>query len=62
MTQSVGDIYYSKDSACPALHVLQLQSVVFCFWMGGELSAIPRAEYDSYSGISHQTHNTETNK
>lgn len=35
---------------------------LFCFWMGGELSAIPRAECDSYSGISHQTHNTETNK
>lgn len=41
---------------------MQLQSVVFCFWMGGELSAIPRAEYDSYFGIRHQTHNSETNK
>lgn len=39
---------------------MQLQNVVFCFWMGGELSAIPRAKRDSYSGISHQTHNTET--
>lgn len=39
---------------------MQLQNVVFCFWMGGELSAIPRTEYDSYSGISHQAHSTET--
>lgn len=31
---------------------MQLQNVVFSFWMGGELSAIPRAKRDSYSGIT----------